>query len=91
MASCKTNCNPTKQTNPGNDPVQLIGAGSNYVEISAAAAAPIGNGVCKDGMILVATGGSNKQLLMGSVQPPYFRRVARISTPLIRISNNASL
>lgn len=70
-ASCKTDCNPTKQTNPGNDPVQLIGAGSNYVEISAAAAAPIGNGVCKDGMILVATGGSNKQLLMGSVLPPF--------------------
>ena len=71
MASCKSDCSPTKHTAPGSDPVPLTGSGAHYVEISAAAAAPVGNGVCKDGIILVASGGSNKQLLMGSVQTPF--------------------
>ncbi len=70
-AGCNSECNPTKKTTPSSGPVQLTGTGPTYVEMTAAAIGPTGNGVCKDGMILVAagsTGGNPPQLLMGQVQ-----------------------
>jgi hypothetical protein len=75
-AGCKSGCNPTKQTSPGSDPVQLTGTGPTYVEMTAAAAAPTGGGACKDGMIVVASGsagGGPPQLLMGQLQAPFPR------------------
>lgn len=70
VAGCKSSCNPTKNTAPVGNPVELTGTGGTYVEMTAAAAAPTGTGACKDGMILVASGNVNgaQQLLMGPVQ-----------------------
>ncbi len=71
IAGCKKSCEVVEKTSPTPNAVQLVGTGNTYVEITAAASAPLGGtGPCKDGMVLVAAGNGTQQLLMGGVQPP---------------------
>lgn len=71
IASCKKSCEVVEKTSPTPGPVQLVGSGDTYVEITAAASAPLGgSGPCKDGMILVTGGNGTQQLLMGGIQAP---------------------
>ena len=74
IAGCKSSCEPSKQTSPATDPIELTGTAPTYVELTAAAAGPTGNGACKDGIVLVAAGstdGDPQNLLMGPVQGPF--------------------
>ena len=72
IAGCKKACEVVEKPSPTPSAVQLVGSGNSYVEITAAASAPLGGtGPCKDGLILVAAGNGTQQLLMGGVQPPW--------------------
>ncbi len=64
-----TRC-PTETTSPTPTAVQLTGKGDSYVEITLAASPPVGDGPCKNGMILAGAGDGTERVLMGSLQAP---------------------
>lgn len=72
LAGLHTGCKPNEKASPTPTAVQLKGSGESYVEITAAASAPLGgNGPCKDGMILAGAGDGTERVLMGSLRAPW--------------------
>lgn len=64
-------CKPTPKTPPTATAIHLNGGGDSYVEITAAVTAPVGDGPCKDGMILAGAGDGTERILMGSLRAPF--------------------